>query len=232
MATPSSPPPVALQQARERTIRELCDHFAADHIGDSELEGRLDRANRAARLEELRDLVADLPVLHGGGFAAAAQPGVTLARPDSVRDQQTILCVMSGARRRGQWSPPRQLNVLCVMGGAELDFREAVMPPGVTEVAILALMGGVEITVPPGLRVEVNGFAFMGGFEDSQSGPPPADPNAPVLRIGGFAMMGGVEVRTMLPGESRGDARRRARSERHELRSELKREMRRIRRGH
>jgi predicted membrane protein len=51
------------------------------------------------------------------------------------------------------------------MGGSELDFREAVMGPGVTELQIFAVCGGVEVVVPPGLNVESHGIAIMGGFE-------------------------------------------------------------------
>jgi hypothetical protein len=226
MADSRSTPPVALEQVRERTISDLCEHFAADHLGDSELERRLDQAHRAATLEDLRTLVSDLPVLHESAAPARA-PGVTVARPENVSESQTIVAIMGGAVRRGQWTPPRSLNVFAVMGGAELDFREAALAPGVTEVNVFALMGGVEITVPPGLNVEVNGIAIMGGFDHRASTPPPSDPNAPVLRIGGFALMGGVEIKARYPGEKEGDARRRERDERRQLR----REVRRIRRG-
>jgi hypothetical protein len=226
MADPRSSAPVPLEQARERTIADLCQHFAVDHLTDAELERRLDEANRVASIQELRTLVSDLPALRADGTPAPA-PGVAIARPENVSPQQTIVAIMGGAVRRGIWTPPRNLNVIAVMGGAELDFREAALAPGVTEITVFAVMGGVEITVPPGLSVEVNGMAVMGGFEHRAGSPPPTDPNAPVLRIGGFALMGGVEIRSLYPGEKPGEGRRREREERRQLR----REIRRIRRG-
>lgn len=54
---------------------------------------------------------------------------------------------MAGVARKGAWTAPRQLHVLTVMGGAELDFREAQFGPGVTTVTVFATMGGVEIKV-------------------------------------------------------------------------------------
>ena len=102
------------------------------------------------------------------------------------------------------------------MGGASLDFREALLPPGETEVTLIAIMGGAEILVPPGLRVDCQGVAIMGGFDHlDYSGPP--DPNAPILKITGFAMMGGVEIAVRRPGETAKDARHRAREERRRL---------------
>jgi hypothetical protein len=104
------------------------------------------------------------------------------------------------------------------MGGAVLDFREARLPPGTTEVTVFALMGGAQIIVPPGLAVEMDGSAFMGGFEHMERAPAEADPERPVLRVSGFVLMGGVAVETRLPGEGERDARRRRRRERKQLR--------------
>ena len=211
-------PPVALEKARERAVRELGEHFALDHLDEHQLESRLDRAYAATSLQELNELVADLPELR-----AETRPAVETAPTEMVKDQQAVVAIMGGAARKGSWVPPRRLNVLAIMGGAELDFREARFGSREVEVNVLALMGGVEITVPPGVRVEVDGVAIMGGFEQRASPAPPPDPSAPLVRIGGFALMGGVEVRTRLPGESKKEANRRERLER--------REMRRLRRG-
>lgn len=218
-------PPVALEQARERVIQELIEHYAQDALDDRGFEGRLDRAHVARSLQELDALVADLPALR-----TAPAPAPLPAAAGEVRDTQTVVAIMGGAVRKGSWVPPRQLQVIAVMGGAELDFREARFGAGVVEVTVFALMGGVEITVPPGVRVEVEGVAIMGGFDEQGAAPPPADPNAPVLRVGGFALMGGVEIRTRLPGESKKAARRRARLESREA-QRLERELRRLDRG-
>lgn len=92
------------------------------------------------------------------------------------------------------------------------------MAPGVTELQIFALWGGVEVIVPPGLNVESHGIAILGGFEHAGDGEYPADPNAPTLRITGAACMGGVDVTVRHPGETARDARRRRRLERKERR--------------
>jgi hypothetical protein len=41
----------------------------------------------------------------------------------------------------------------------------------------------------------------------------PPDSNAPILKVNGFALMGGVEITVRKSGESAGDARRRRREE-------------------
>jgi hypothetical protein len=90
------------------------------------------------------------------------------------------------------------------MGGGTFDFREVELPPGVTELQLICVMGGAEVIVPPGMHVETSGFAIMGGFadyRDSTAGERKAD--EPLLRITGFALMGGVDLKTREPGEGR-----------------------------
>ncbi len=191
----SPPPPTlaALRHRRELTIAQLCEHFARDNLEANELEELIDRAHQAQTLAALDNLLEGLPELH-----AAPATGTAVARP-STRDQhQVVVAIMGGAERKGAWNPPANLYVVAVMGGSLLDFREAQLGPGVTNVMVVAMMGGVEIVVPPGLRVESNGMGIMGGFE--HAGQQPVEPrDGPVLRISGVAIMGGVEIKERPP---------------------------------
>ncbi len=78
----------------------------------------------------------------------------------------------------------------------DLDFREAHLPPGGTTITVYAMWGGVDITVPQGMRVACTGAAFMGAFSDHSE---PGSPGGPVVRVGGFVLMGGAEVKTRPP---------------------------------
>lgn len=209
--------PVPLEKTRERVMQQLCEHYAVENLTTEELQERLDRATRAATLDELRGLVGDLPTLRES--TAVATAGAAPLPPAQVPERQAVVAVMGGTSRTGRWTPPRELTVIAVMGGAELDFREARLSPGVTEIGIFALMGGVEIVVPPGVQIEMNGVALMGAFEEvDRTSQGAADVNAPILRIGGFVMMGGVEVDVRYPGETAGEAKRRHRELRREMR--------------
>lgn len=211
--------PVPLEQTRQSVIAQLAEHFAADNLSVEALEERLDRAHQAATLDELRALVGDLPTVRAGvPPVSAPRTYVSPATGQHVAERQLIVGIMGGAERKGVWTPARQTFVVALMGGAELDFREARLPPGVTEVNVFAIMGGAEIIVPPGVHVDMSGIALMGGFGQTGYAPPPMDPNAPILRIGGFALMGGVEVNVRYPGERPRDARERAKLERKEQR--------------
>ena len=75
-------------------------------------------------------------------------------------------------------------------------------------------MGGFQIIVPPELAVDVDASAIMGGFDERHRAPVAPAPDQAVLRITGWVVMGGVEVVTMLPGETDREARRRSKRER------------------
>ena len=206
-ALPEDP---GLAEEREKTVQRLSAHFAADHLEVTELERRLDLVYGARSRAELTELVADLPALSVEAVAEVA-PAVRVEPWRTVPRTQTMVAVMGGAERKGQWTPPRHMNVFVMMGGAELDFREALFGESVTEVTVVALMGGVEIIVPPGVRVETNGFALMGGF--GHVAQEPVGPDSPTIKVNGFVCMGGADVTVRLPGETPKEARKRIKRE-------------------
>ena len=206
---------VSVRDARERSIARLTDAFAHDELEMDEFERRLSIAHRTNSPDELAALTADLQPTESPTTTALTHPSP--AAPLSVRDHQRILLVMGGTSRTGQWTPARKLRIVAIMGGAELDFREAALSPGVTEIHITAVMGGVNIIVPPHLAVEMDGSAIMGGFEHSDRAPIEPDPERPILRVHGLAVMGGVQIETRLVGESARDAHRRQHPSRREL---------------
>ena len=211
---------VSVREARERTISRLSDAFAVDDLDLEEFERRISLAHRAESLTELEPLVADLPAPSATSALVTAQPttAVTVRRAGSGRASQTLVAIMSGTVRKGRWSAPPLIRVISVMGGTQLDFREAELEPGETHVMVFSLMGGCEIIVPPGLAVDMDGISIMGGFEHMERAPQHRDPDAPYLRVSGVVCMGGVNITTRLVGESERDARRREKAERKALR--------------
>jgi len=103
------------------------------------------------------------------------------------------LAIMSGTRRAGLWVVPPTYIAFAMMGGVELDLRHARFSEPEVTIQAYALMGGIEIIVPEDIEVDVAGIGFMGGFDHSASGPGIA--GAPRLKVIGFALMGGVNVK-------------------------------------
>ena len=217
-----------LNHTKQATIDQLMEHFANDVLDVEEFERRVDRAHAATSSADLEELLSDLP---GGTQLPAvvreesqplARREYTLASAAHVKDSEFVLAIMGGSSRRGHWRPARKNYAVAIMGGTELDFREAALPPGVTEVQVWTMWGGVEIIVPPGVNVESHGIALLGGFDHAGTAGGAPDPSAPTIRVTGVALMAGVEISVRHPGESSRDARRRRRLERREQRRRLR----------
>lgn len=153
--------------------------------------------------------------------SARDHPLPALASPDEIPERSLMLGVLGGSTRTGRWVPARHIRAVGSLGGVKLDFRDAIFSPGVTEVNAFAVLGGVEILVPPGVRLETSGVGVLGGFESKATVAPTKHPDAPVLRVTGLALLGGVEVTVRYPAESKRDARRRLKYEKKERRRRL-----------
>jgi len=178
---------------RERAVEILRQAAAEGRISFDELDERVNQAYAARTFADLEALTGDLP----GAKVSASAPAVTryqLAQvPAGTPVSAVSAAVMSGAKRAGPWLVPPVYTAVAVMGGVELDLRYARFTATEVTIRAFCLMGGVSITVPEDMTVDVSGIGFMGGFDHNASGPGTA--GAPHLRVVGFAMMGGVEVK-------------------------------------
>jgi hypothetical protein len=198
---------VVLHDAREDAIARLTRAFSDDRIGVEELESRMALAHRATSVGEVERVVSDLVDAPQSAALAPFAP----ERMDRALRRGTITAVFGGVERGGRWIVPRRVRIVAVCGGVELDLRDAVFLPGLTEIHVRAVLGGVHVIVPPGLSVDVCGSAILGGFARVDRAPAAFDPERPLLRVRGRATLGGVAVETRLRGESEGDAHRRRR---------------------
>ena len=102
--------------------------------------------------------------------------------------QFAVLCALS-PRVTSKSFKGGEINAF--MGGCELDLRDADID-GEIEINVFALMGGIQIAVPPDWSVNAKVTPFMGGMEDkTRSSERSPDKR---LKLSGFVMMGGIEV--------------------------------------
>jgi uncharacterized protein DUF1707/cell wall-active antibiotic response 4TMS protein YvqF len=175
---------------RERAAEVLREAAGHGRITMDELDERLGLAYSAKTYADLAVVTRDLP--QPGVAPVPAQPS-TAGRIGGTPRNKCSVAIMSGARRAGRWVLPRNYVSVAVMGGVELDLREAQFSEPEVTIHAYTVMGGIEITVPEDVDVDVSGIAFMGGFDHNASGP--GVPGAPRVRVLGFALMGGVDVR-------------------------------------
>ncbi|HEX6418299.1 MAG TPA: DUF1707 domain-containing protein, partial [Acidimicrobiales bacterium] len=188
---------------RDQAITVLRTHTAEGRLTLDEFADLAGEVYAARTFGDLEDVGRNLP----GGLAldrpAPAQPpagpgagtrsGIATRGPG--RRRRWFVAVMSGARVRGRWRAARRIQAVAFWGVVHVDLREAEIEGPVVDVTAWAIMGGVTVTVPPGVPVEVDGLVLMGGTTD-QSRPGEALPGAPLVRVHARGLWGGVGVRT------------------------------------
>ena len=119
--------------------------------------------------------------------------GITVgaAARDDQGERITAIAFWWGAERRTRSRTFRSASLTAIMGGVELDLREADIE-GSARVDVFTFWGGVEIKVPRTWEVRTSGLPLLGGWENKTE--PPAG-GGPVLDVRLVTIMGGAEVR-------------------------------------
>jgi len=105
----------------------------------------------------------------------------------------SALAIMGGVVRRSNAQNFRRADLTAVMGGCEIDLRQASLPQGGEAVIdVFAFWGGIDIKVPDDWTVVSRVVPIMGGIEDKTHAPQTPDKR---LVIRGVLVMGGCSVR-------------------------------------
>lgn len=184
---------LALRQRRDAALERLSEGFARDELSLDELERRVDRAYAASAEAELDALVADLSAAPSSALAPVP-PAPLAAGARAPRLTRLALAVFGNVERRIGGELATGVTVSAVFGNVELDLRELVLPPGVTELQVRAVFGNVELTLPPTLAVECRGTPIFGSFASVDRRPRAGEA---VLRVVGSAVFGNVEIKTL-----------------------------------
>lgn len=204
----SAPPLRASDDERHRVVELLGDQAAAGRITLAELEDRVGRAYAATTRGELAELTRDLPA-PTQALDRSAEPASEVATAPRRKVRRWFFAIMGGSTWRGKRRLSGSVNTISIMGGDDIDLREAEIEGNELVINAVSIMGGASIYVPDTLEVELSGPAIMGG-NDERGSQRAARPGAPLIRIRSFALMGGVDV-WRLPAESRGQSLKAAR---------------------
>ena len=124
----------------------------------------------------------------GTGPGTAAAGGATAGvRGQIIR----VFAILWGADRRPR-GPVAHVEVSAIMGGCDVDLRDAVPTTDPIAIQVFAMWGGIDIRIPPGWIVEIEAWPILGGVVDNTQAP--ALPSHRVI-LRGMAFMGGVEIK-------------------------------------
>ena len=185
---------------RDETLRILGDHASVGRLTLDELEERSSRALAAKTRGELATLTGDLPQEAGQG-----RPAPTTAR----KPVRWMVAILSGSHRRGRFRAVGSINAVAIMGGDDIDLREAEIEGGELTINLFAFLGGANIYIPDSVELDVGGFSLMGGNTEIGA-ERPARPGAPVIRLRAWNLLGGATI-YRVPPQARGRGLKEAR---------------------
>ncbi len=179
---PAGDAPVAAMRAsdhdRDAVVQRLQESFADGSLDDEEFDQRT-RAALTARLQsELAVLTQDLPAstLPASTLPASTLPASTgPARPVSpVTAGRTpgrfAIAYKNSIRRAGRWQVPEQFRTVVYKGSGFIDLRAAELTSPVTTVFAIAYKSRIDVLVPLGVRVDLEGFGVSKGWS-AEEGP-------------------------------------------------------------
>jgi hypothetical protein len=213
---------------RERVANVLREAAGDGRLTMDELDERLDAVYAAKTYAELEPITHDLPD-SGAAYVPSTSPAAALD-PDRFGGEPTshgAVAILGGFTRRGDWVVPKEFTAFMLMGGGEIDLREARFAEREVSIHIVAIMGGCEIIVPEDATVRVTGIGVMGAFDHTGSGT--GTPDGPVITVNGVAFMGGVDVKRRPTTEALRDGQQRRLDARHDYR-QVRRDLRHERR--
>ena len=190
----TDPALLRVSDADRHQVAEILREAAGDgRIDLDELDERLEATYAARTYADLVPITMDLP--------AHPAPAAPVQRPTSSPlvvagpDHENHVAILGGFDRKGVWTVPRQLSIFAMMGGADLDLREATFAAQEVVITINCFMGGAQITVGPHVNVVMEGTGIMGGYSGPGSTiPAEVDASSPTVRLRGVAIWGGVSV--------------------------------------
>ncbi|MBT2480233.1 DUF1707 domain-containing protein, partial [Streptomyces sp. ISL-94] len=191
-APASAPAPAELRASdadRDRIAQILADALAEGRLTAEEHSERLDSLYALKTVGALETLVGDLPV-PGSGHTPAAY-----ATPGPGGPVENVVAVCSSSARKGRWRPGAHTRAVSVMGDITIDLTEAVFEQQVTEINVTCVLGNVEVLVPENVTLRGYGSGVLGNFEVRGEGRGETDPQAPVVIVRGFALLGNIEAR-------------------------------------
>ena len=193
-----------ISDADRHRVAELLREAAGEgRLDIDELDERLEATYAAKTYGDLVPLTADLPL--GAQHHPLAQappsgpPGVPAQRFD------TSVAIMGGVSRKGLWEVGPTHTAFAVMGGVDIDLRQARFTTRETVIRAFAIWSGIDVYVNAHTRVIVDGVGIMGAFDQARDKvSPELGPDSPLVRVTGFALMAGITVhRKPMPGERR-----------------------------
>ena len=142
----------------------------------------------------LSDLWPAILIVFGGSMVMGSFNRARRGAAGETVSDLSAFAFMSGSHRTITSQAFRGGEVTAIMGGHEIDLRQAQIADGVAVMDLMVWWGGVDLRVPDTWEVDSEAIVVMGAIETRAK--PPSGPMQGRLVLRGVVLMGGVEVKS------------------------------------
>jgi Cell wall-active antibiotics response 4TMS YvqF len=113
---------------------------------------------------------------------------------DEDSDEFRVAAIGAGKQFGSRAAGLRSGSAVALMGGAEIDLREATLDPGGATLDVTAILGGVQVTLPAGWNVQVESHGLLGGVDTQLTPATDLLPGAASLKVSTNTWLGGIQI--------------------------------------
>ena len=166
---------------REQAVASLREHLVHGRLSLEEFTQRMSAAYAATRAADLATLQHDLP----------AESSPAARRRSAVH---FLVAVFGATKRTGSLRVREHVLSLAVFGSVTLDLRGALVEGDTVSVNSGTVFGALDVIVPEGVEVDLNGLAIFGSKQTHGRAVRPL-PGAPLVRVNALVVFGAANVR-------------------------------------
>ncbi|MFT5693134.1 MAG: hypothetical protein ACI92E_002470 [Oceanicoccus sp.] len=183
-----------LEELREEIIDQLIMNYGHGALSLEAFQRRLDRAFNETQHSILNDLVTDLELDVDKTYIETKEQklGVNY-ETDTVEDVEYMVNIFGGSDRGGQWVAGKEIRIINIFGGGNVDFSEAKFAHRRVRIRFLSFFGGTTIYVPKDINTINKVICIFGGVDNKA--PSSSSDRAPTIIIDGLVVFGGVTIK-------------------------------------
>ncbi len=183
-----------LEELREDIIDQLIMNYGHGALSLEAFQRRLDKAFDETEHSALNELVSDLELAVDKTYIETKDQELGINYDVEVAPNvQYMINIFGGSNRGGSWVVGKEIRMLNIFGGGDIDFSEATFSHPTVRVRMVCAFGGTTIYVPKDVHATNNAICIFGGINNKV--PASSNNKAPSVLIEGLVVFGGVTIK-------------------------------------
>lgn len=183
-----------LPQKREEAVTLLNHCYAKNLLELDEFENRLELVEKAKTLDELDDILSDIPD-ELKKIAANRETPVS-----DMREHEDFRCTFSYKTVSFPKLCAKKLDIKARFGSVVMDYHRQQLPAGVLDVRLDAKLTNFYITLPPDARIETDVDERFSNIYEGRSLAKAINPPRTIIRLKGKIGFSSIYIEMKTPG--------------------------------